>query len=107
MAKAMNSEGVPIRADRNEKLHHNKYAIIDGVTIITGSYNWSENAEKRNAENCLIIHDAKTASAFAADFNTHWEHSAAYDPAAGHPKRRASRPAPFFTSQKPAHEQEP
>jgi len=34
---------------------HNKYAVIDGKTVITGSFNWTVSAEKRNDENLLVI----------------------------------------------------
>jgi hypothetical protein len=37
---------------------HNKYCIIDGKTIITGSYNWSNNA-KSKYENITIIKENK------------------------------------------------
>ncbi len=39
---------------RKSKLMHNKFCIIDNKTIITGSYNWSKNAESHH-ENILII----------------------------------------------------
>jgi phosphatidylserine/phosphatidylglycerophosphate/cardiolipin synthase-like enzyme len=65
---------IDIRTDAAEKLHHNKYVIIDGATVITGSYNWSDNAEQSNAENLVVIHDTTTAAAFAADFAKHWAH---------------------------------
>jgi phosphatidylserine/phosphatidylglycerophosphate/cardiolipin synthase-like enzyme len=31
--------------------------IIDGETVITGSFNFTKAAEENNAENLLIIHD--------------------------------------------------
>jgi phosphatidylserine/phosphatidylglycerophosphate/cardiolipin synthase-like enzyme len=33
-----------------------------------GSYNFSANAEKRNDENVMIIHDAQLAEQFLAEF---------------------------------------
>ena len=76
----LRGRGCPIRTDAFEKLQHNKYAVIDGRTTITGSYNWSENAENRNAENLIIISDVTTAKAFADDFEHHWSHSRPYIP---------------------------
>jgi len=58
-------------------LHH-KYAIIDesdvnsDPMVITGSHNWSSNAEANNDENTLIIHDAAIANVFAQEFNARW-----------------------------------
>ncbi len=57
----------------NVQLHH-KYAIIDeGSTddplVITGSHNWSWNAELINDENTLIIHDATVANLFYQEWH--------------------------------------
>lgn len=38
----------------SKKLMHNKFCVIDGTALITGSYNWSRNA-KNNYENITII----------------------------------------------------
>jgi hypothetical protein len=52
-------------------LHH-KYAILDAGTtnggIITGSHNWSSNAENNNDENTLIIYDANLANQYLQEF---------------------------------------
>lgn len=84
--KRVRAAGLPMKTDKTEKLFHNKYLVIDGTTVITGSYNWSENAEQNNAENVVIIHDIPSANAFTADFNKHWEHSTPF--ATRTPRRR-------------------
>ncbi|MFF4534427.1 phospholipase D-like domain-containing protein [Streptomyces sp. NPDC001407] len=48
---------------------HNKVLVIDGQTVVTGSYNFSEHAET-NAENALILTDAGLASAYETYLNT-------------------------------------
>lgn len=40
--------------DTRERIHHNKVVVVDGSTVITGSFNFSASAE-RNAENVLVI----------------------------------------------------
>ena len=40
-----------------EGIMHHKFSIIDGSTLITGSYNWTHSAEDLNDENILIIKD--------------------------------------------------
>ena len=45
-------------------ISHNKVIIIDDEIILTGSYNWSDNAEHRNAENLLIIKDKDLAAKY-------------------------------------------
>jgi len=67
--------GIPWAIDGNEgydgshggKLHH-KCFIIDhteeNALVITGSFNWTENAEKHNDENILFIHSKKAAEIY-------------------------------------------
>ena len=47
---------------------HNKFCVIDNQTVITGSYNWSSNAEFKNEENISIIRDNKTASDYSVEY---------------------------------------
>jgi phosphatidylserine/phosphatidylglycerophosphate/cardiolipin synthase-like enzyme len=37
-----------------ERKNHNKFAVIDGKRVITGSYNWTLKAEQ-NWENLLFL----------------------------------------------------
>jgi phosphatidylserine/phosphatidylglycerophosphate/cardiolipin synthase-like enzyme len=67
--------GVALRTDRGERLMHNKFAVIDSTVTITGSYNWTRNAEINNSENLIVIRDDTVAAAYAANFATHWEHA--------------------------------
>ncbi len=54
--------------DKNPYTMHHKVFIIDNKTIITGSYNPTKNANERNDENILIIHDKKTAKKYIEEF---------------------------------------
>jgi len=53
---------------------HHKYAIADAnvtasdPTILTGSHNWSSNAENNSDENTLVIHDATIANIYLQEF---------------------------------------
>jgi phosphatidylserine/phosphatidylglycerophosphate/cardiolipin synthase-like enzyme len=47
---------------------HHKVIIIDGKIVVTGSYNFSNNAEHSNDENTLIIHNQAIASAYLDEF---------------------------------------
>ena len=46
---------------------HNKYCIIDDITVIDGSYNWSENA-KYNLEHIIVIKDENTVKKYKQGF---------------------------------------
>ncbi len=48
---------------------HHKVFIIDGKTVITGSYNPTRNGNEYNDENILVIHDYKTAQKFLEEYN--------------------------------------
>jgi phosphatidylserine/phosphatidylglycerophosphate/cardiolipin synthase-like enzyme len=48
------SAGVPVLVDTVPGLMHNKITIVDGATVITGSFNYTWSAEHKNAENLLL-----------------------------------------------------
>lgn len=52
---------------KNDKLHH-KFALIDENIVITGSHNWSTNADARNDENALVIENRIVAAHFYREF---------------------------------------
>lgn len=61
---------VEVMKDGNEALMHHKVLIIDNDTVITGSYNYSENAEANNNEAFLIIEHAPAInSAYSKEFD--------------------------------------
>ena len=60
--------GIDLRLDNNSGNMHHKVMVIDGRTVITGSYNFSRSAEERNDENLVIVRDRATAAAFSAEF---------------------------------------
>lgn len=49
---------------------HHKVFIIDGETIITGSYNPTNNGNKNNDENIIILHNKEIAQKFLNEFNS-------------------------------------
>ena len=62
------SGGVDVRLDGNPDNMHHKVIIIDEKIVVTGSYNLSANAEKRNDENTLILHDPEIAALYLSEF---------------------------------------
>jgi phosphatidylserine/phosphatidylglycerophosphate/cardiolipin synthase-like enzyme len=57
-----------IRSFDSLQFMHHKFAIIDEVQVITGSYNWSNNANT-NHENIIIISDPKVAKVYSLQFD--------------------------------------
>jgi phospholipase D len=61
----------------NEAIMHNKFAIIDNSTVITGSFNWTNAADKKNCENIVIIEKDLGVSARFSDYFTRFLRSGA------------------------------
>ena len=61
--------GLDVRRDGDTKviLHH-KLFIVDDHIVVTGSYNFSRNADKSNDENLLILNDANLARRYTEEF---------------------------------------
>ena len=51
------------------KFMHHKFCIIDGETLITGSYNWTNYAESRNLENIVVTDDSSLIDGYMVCFN--------------------------------------
>jgi phosphatidylserine/phosphatidylglycerophosphate/cardiolipin synthase-like enzyme len=69
--KPLDGVGTP-RLARGDKLHH-KLAVIDGRTVITGSFNWSPSAAHQNDETLLVIQSPLLAKHFTAEINRLWK----------------------------------
>ena len=76
----MTSAGVNVKSHSGipNTIHH-KYAIADAdITasdpiLLTGSHNWSNNAENNSDENTLIIHDHTTANIYLQEFTKRFD----------------------------------
>jgi phosphatidylserine/phosphatidylglycerophosphate/cardiolipin synthase-like enzyme len=60
--------GIDVRLDGNPDRMHHKVIVVDGTTVITGSYNFSRSAETVNDENLVVLHDPAAAAAFVDEF---------------------------------------
>ena len=70
--------GIPVKIDAVHAIAHNKIMIIDGETVITGSFNFTKAAEEKNAENLLVIRDRKLAERYTKNWQEHAQHSEVY-----------------------------
>jgi len=67
---------IKVRADNKHAIAHNKVMIIDSNTVITGSYNYTHNAQYNNAENLAIISSNKSISdRYMNNYLLHQSHS--------------------------------
>jgi phosphatidylserine/phosphatidylglycerophosphate/cardiolipin synthase-like enzyme len=70
--------GIPTYIDDRHAIAHNKIIVIDGKTVITGSFNFTKAAEEKNAENLLIISSKELAKIYINNWMKHKEHSEVY-----------------------------
>ncbi|MBI3582291.1 MAG: phospholipase D family protein [Nitrospinae bacterium] len=71
--------GIRLYADDKHEIAHNKVIIIDDKTLITGSFNFTRQAEEENAENLLVIKDNPAlVEKYVGNFNYHLRHSLMY-----------------------------
>ncbi len=63
----LRAAGLDVHLDGNPGLMHHKVIVLDGQTVVTGSYNFSRSAEERNDETLLIIHLPEIAAAYQSE----------------------------------------
>ncbi len=71
--------GIPVKVDSLHAIAHNKIIVVDGRVVITGSFNFTKQAENSNAENLLVIRDKTLAEKYTANWRTHAAHSWVYE----------------------------
>ena len=71
---------IPTFIDDSHAIAHNKIMIIDGTTVITGSFNFTKAAEEKNAENLLVIKSEELAKKYLDNWKNHKDHSEPYEP---------------------------
>lgn len=57
-----------IKRGQRGGLMHNKFCIIDNQIVMTGSYNWTNNAETRNDENTTIERDPDQSTKYSLEY---------------------------------------
>lgn len=71
----LRNSAVDVRNDTNPSYMHDKIMIVDGKVVLTGSFNWSNNAENENNENLLIITSTSLATTYENEFQKIWNSS--------------------------------
>jgi phosphatidylserine/phosphatidylglycerophosphate/cardiolipin synthase-like enzyme len=64
----LKSGGVEVQTVAPGGRNHNKFAVIDGTRVLTGSYNWTAKAES-NWENLLVIDCPELAKAYESEWD--------------------------------------
>lgn len=63
---------IPLRFDSPAGIAHNKIIVLDEATVISGSYNFSAAAYKRNTENLLVLNNKNIAQKYLQNWQKRW-----------------------------------
>lgn len=75
------NQGVPVRVNGRYAIMHNKFMVVDGNTVQTGSFNYTASATARNAENVLVVQNSpELARAYQSEFDRLWNESSPLKP---------------------------
>ncbi len=69
-----------VRRDGNGSFLHHKVVIVDERIVITGSLNFSDNANDSNDENVIIVDNAEIAALYLEEFERVWAIAADPEP---------------------------
>lgn len=71
----LTGHGIDLLIDACHAIAHNKVMVIDGRTVLTGSFNFTNQAEHENAENLLVLRNhPELAAAYRRNFHAHHAH---------------------------------
>jgi phosphatidylserine/phosphatidylglycerophosphate/cardiolipin synthase-like enzyme len=70
--------GIRTLIDEQPSIAHSKVIIIDGTSVITGSFNFTRSAQQYNAENLIVIRDGVLAQHYTENWVTRERLSSVY-----------------------------
>lgn len=73
--KELQGAEVPLKIMRGFSggIMHHKFMVVDAKRVLTGSYNFTTGATKRNYENFVIIESKEIAEKYAEEFKRMWK----------------------------------
>ncbi|MGY2172133.1 phospholipase D family nuclease [Pseudomonas gingeri] len=70
--------GIPTRTVDVYPIHHDKFFIVDGEAVETGSFNYTAAAARKNSENALVVwNDPELAQRYLTHWQSRWDQGAA------------------------------
>ncbi|KAF3458075.1 phospholipase D family protein [Ralstonia solanacearum] len=71
--------GIPTRTVSVYPIHHDKYIVVDGLHVETGSFNFTTAAARRNSENVVVLwNNPDAARQYIAHWQSRWEQGQQY-----------------------------
>lgn len=78
---AVATAGVRVRTISAYPIHHDKSICVDGTTVETGSFNYSDAAARKNSENVLVMWgNPKLAALYLKHWERNWKQGIPYQP---------------------------
>ena len=68
----LKAAGIEVLIDKISGIAHNKVIVIDRQKVITGSFNFTNDADKRNAENVVLINNKKVAKLYIENWHNRY-----------------------------------
>lgn len=65
--------GVEVRFGKQRGVMHNKYTIVDGKMVQTGSFNYTKHASEANSENQVYLASPEIVARYRKHFETIWD----------------------------------
>ena len=67
------ASGISVKIDDSVRYHmHHKFCVIDKSVVVTGSFNWTDQAVNHNQENLLFIENKELALKYSNEFEKLW-----------------------------------
>jgi phosphatidylserine/phosphatidylglycerophosphate/cardiolipin synthase-like enzyme len=66
--QAVKDAGISVVSDRRESLMHNKFVVIDGYEVWSGSMNFTINGAYKNDNNLIRVRSSKLAENYTTEF---------------------------------------
>ncbi|MHC5208922.1 phospholipase D family nuclease [Pseudomonas chlororaphis] len=71
--------GIPTRTVKAYPIHHDKFIVVDGMAVETGSFNFTAAAAKGNSENALVVwNDPALAETYLTHWQSRWDQGQAF-----------------------------
>ena len=63
------ASNIECNIDTKFRIMHHKFIVVDGTKVQTGSFNYSQNADKVNAENAILFDNQTMARTYKAQWD--------------------------------------
>src|ERR1043166_621417 len=64
--------GITVKGDSRTSLHHDKFAVVDGRYVWTGSWNATNSGTTDDVQNAVIVDSSAVARAYEREYSQFW-----------------------------------